>query len=232
MSQSRTYLELCRAVVSELGIAGGTGPSSVEGQVRELGNIVAWVADADIYVQNLWTDWTFLHASASGTVMEGESAITPPTDFENADFDGLAIGDVGARIQIPTFLDYREFRDRYLRRGRQTRANVDNWTITPAKDAIELSSIAPADIAWSLDYQRAPTRLAGNTARSPIPERFDRIIIVRAKLIYAEREDAPEITAGSSAEYADLLEKMESFYLPGQKPSRTAANRGSPQPEW
>ena len=48
---------------------------------------------------------------------------------------------------------------------------------------------------------------------SAIPPRFHKIIIARAKMYYAENEDAPEIMAGSLAEFEDLLDKLEADQL-------------------
>ena len=38
---------------------------------------------------------------------------------------------------------------------------------------------------------------------------FHDIIIARAKMYYAENEDAPEIMVGSLSEFEDLLDKLE-----------------------
>ena len=55
---------------------------------------------------------------------------------------------------------------------------------------------------------------------SAIPPRFHKIIIARAKMYYAENEDAPEIMAGALAEFEDLLDKLEADQLPSQKNRR------------
>ena len=39
-------------------------------------------------------------------------------------------------------------------------------------------------------------------------------------MYYAENEDAPEIMAGSLAEFEDLLDKLEADQLPSQKNRR------------
>jgi hypothetical protein len=44
-----------------------------------------------------------------------------------------------------------------------------------------------------------------------------RIIICRAKMIYAEAEGAMEVMQGSMAEYEDCLKEMQSIALPGQE---------------
>ena len=72
----------------------------------------------------------------------------------------------------------------------------------------------------SAEYFKVPTDLAVDSDTSLIPTRFHRIIIARAKLYYAENEDAPEIMSGSLAEFEDLLDKLEADELPAQKARR------------
>ena len=55
---------------------------------------------------------------------------------------------------------------------------------------------------------------------SAIPARFHKIIISRAKMYYAENEDAPEIMVGSLSEFEDLLDKLEADQLVRQKNRR------------
>ena len=71
-------------------------------------------------------------------------------------------------------------------------------------------------------FQKRSERLTSDSEVSIIPIEFHRIIVVRAKLIYAEREDAPEIMAGSSAEYDSLMSALEAGYLFGQEDGRQA----------
>ena len=70
------------------------------------------------------------------------------------------------------------------------------------------------------DYWRTPTRMSANTDESAIPSQYHRIIVARAKTMWAERDESPEILIASSAEYQDLLEKLESQSLPGQRERR------------
>jgi len=51
-----------------------------------------------------------------------------------------------------------------------------------------------------------------------------RIIIVRAKILWAEAEGAIEIMQGSLAEYQDLLEELRADQLPGMEHDRVSQN--------
>ena len=55
---------------------------------------------------------------------------------------------------------------------------------------------------------------------SAIPSRFHDIITARAKMYYAENEDAPEIMVGSLSHFEDLLNQLEADQLPSQKNRR------------
>ena len=77
-----------------------------------------------------------------------------------------------------------------------------------------------ATTAISFEYFATPTALAADSDVSAIPPRFHKIIIARAKIYYAENEDAPEILSGALTEFEDLLDKLEADQLPSQKNRR------------
>lgn len=228
---SRTYLDLCRLLVSELGVAGGSGPATVTGQVAELRNIVQWVAEADVYIQNLWTDWDFLWAKAENAyVPEGESTIRSISDLNLPLPDGMVLEAGSDRAYSPTYLPWPEFRQRYTLKPKRT-GRVSAWAMRP-DGVIELSHTMAANTYWSLEYYRKAKRMAANGDRSPIPEQFDRVIIARAAVIYGTREDAPEIVSGYAAEYDDVIEKMQNQLLTAFRAHATAGQAATPEPDW
>lgn len=228
---SRPYLELCRLLVSELGVAGGTGPATVDGQVSELRNIVQWVAEADVYVQNRWADWDFLWDRQSGSfVPEGQSSIASLTRLASAKSNGLVLDAGGRRAYTPTLLPWEDFREQHGVLGKRS-GRPTSWSIRP-DGVIELSHNVPEDMYWQLDYFMRPRRMAGNNDRSPIPDHYDRIIIARAAIIYGVREDAPEIVSGYAAEYDDTMEMMEKELLSSLRPHGIAGASGIITPDW
>lgn len=230
---SRTYLELCRALVAELGIAGGSGPSAVTGQTGELDNVTRWIAEADLYIQNLWLDWKFLWTAGptAQTIAAGASTIATVTDLRTEIEDGLILFAGSTQAYRPLWMEWPDFRLQFGTRPKNTQSKPAHWTVRP-DGVIELSSIVAANTAWTLEYQRQPVRMTSNTSTSPIPAAYDRLIMSRAAIMYGTREDAPEIQTGMAAEYDDLLEKLESACLPGQKYNRRAQNRGQPEPDF
>lgn len=229
------YLKLCKLFVSELGIAGGSGPSKVEGQTGELLNVVRWVATADVQVQGLWNDWDFLWAEEDQTLAADAREIDPPSANDKKinllDRQSLVFRPGETDHFHPQFLEWRTFRQRYEFNKRRTVKNPTHWTITPGGKML-LSHKMKESTPIHYEFWRKPVMMVKGKDTSLIPndsvsedgDDYPRIILLRAKLIYAEREDAPEIQAGALAEYADLLEKMESRHLPWMDGSRKAVN--------
>lgn len=228
---SRSYLDLCRLLVSELGVAGGTGPATVVGQVAELRNIVQWVAEADVYIQNLWTDWDFLWAKAEGNYLPpGATSIRSITDLNLPLPDGMVLEADSPNAYSPTYMAWPEFRQRYTIKPRRA-GRVAAWAMRP-DGVIELSHSVSDDTYWSLEYYRKAKRMAANNDRSPIPEEFDRAIIARAAVIYGTREDAPEIVSGYAGEYDEAIESMQAQQLTALRPHGTAGQAATPAPDW
>ena len=77
------------------------------------------------------------------------------------------------------------------------------------------------------DYWKTPAALTANTDIPDIPAQYHRAVVARAKTMWAEREEAPEILLSASAEYQDLLDKLESHSLSGQEGRRMAGGTTS-----
>lgn len=213
------FLELAQTVRQEVGIS-GTGPSTVVGQEGQLKVIVDFVAEADYQIQSLWHDWDFLWSQYSSTLSTGtrEPAVGKPTDFGNWDMRSFYLDYTSDDSTNLAPLSYVDWRADY-RQGTATNSTPTYVVIQPDNNAIV---DPPPDKAYTItaDYWKTPTRMAANTDESAIPTQYHRIIVARAKAFWAEREEAPEILVASSAEYQDLLDKLESQSLPGQRARR------------
>jgi hypothetical protein len=213
------FLELAQTVRQEVGIS-GTGPSTVVGQEGQLKVIVDFVAEADYQIQSLWHDWDFLWSQYSSTLSTGtrEPAVGKPTDFSNWDMRSFYLDYTSDDSTNLAPLSYVDWRADY-RQGTATNSTPTYVVIQPDNNAIV---DPPPDKAYTItaDYWKTPTRMTANTDESAIPTQYHRIIVARAKSFWAEREEAPEILVASSAEYQDLLDKLESQSLPGQRARR------------
>jgi len=214
-----TFLELCQTVRQEVGIS-GTGPTTVLSQEGQLKVIVDFVIAADHQIQSLWHDWDFLWGQYSSTVALGSRspALGKPTDLGSWDFRSFYLDYTSDDATNLSELSYVDWRADY-RQGTSTNQNPTFFVIQPDNNVIVEST---ADKAYTItaDYWKTPTDLAANADISAIPPQYHRIIVARAKTMWAEREEAPEILLASSAEYQDLLDKLESQSLPGQRNRR------------
>lgn len=226
---SRNYLQLCQDIVSDLGIAGGTLATTTGSLSQEQQRIVNWVARADLYVQQLWSDWKFLWYQDTNVVGAAGNDFIIPNPPANADsvlrydltklFAAFGTSDA----QRINWMEWNQFFQTYQSRAKQTQALPASFSIDPS-GKIWLSSILAANTTFALPYWVIGKRMVGDAAVSMIPTPVDNIILERAKIIYASRENAPEIMTGASAEYADLLDKMQGMYLPDNMGARTLRN--------
>lgn len=234
---SRTYLQLCQDVVSDLGVVGGV-IQSVQGNTSiELQRIVNWVARADVLVQNMWSDWNFLYYIDSITGNSGDDFVTPNKTFDDMDRKSLVLypDTQSPGPSYPQWLDWERFQVMYQNKPKLPMQSPAAFSQDPAGKiwlSHTLQPIAPATtVPMQLAYWLTPTRMVNDGDTSPIPNKFDTIIVERAKILYAQRENAPEILTGSSAEFADLLEKMESSCLPYGRAARKSANDWTTNPD-
>lgn len=233
---SRTLLELCSDVVSDLGVAGGTLQSVIGTSLNnEQRSIVRWVKKADLFVQLLWADWRFLWYQDTAFKVLAGSNIGQPTlpswaqNVRNYDRTSMFQG-YGSGMSRPVpYLDWNRMVQIYLSKP-ITGSNVPNfWSINPQGVVVFAQSMI-ADTYFTVSYHVSAKPMATNTDTSPIPNDFDAIIVERAKIFYAEREAAAEILTGSTAEYTDLLDKMQAYCLPDNVAGRTLQNNPSTMP--
>ena len=222
-----TYLVLCQDMARDVGIP-GTGPSSVTSTSlsEEENAVVRYVAQADLDIQSRWFDWDFLWNEATITVTASTSTLVSgdtgfPTDLGNWKLDSFVYDKTSADYIILEYMRWNEYRDMY-KYGTIDEDLPEVYSLKP-DSSIDLYPTPSATSSISNEYWATPTALAADDDISAIPPRFHRIITARAKMYYAENEDAPEIMAGALAEFEDLLDKLEADQLPRQKNRRFSA---------
>lgn len=226
---SRSFLQLCQDIVADLGIAGGTLQSVTGTLNREQQNICNWVARSDLYIQNLWSDWNFLYYldqvafSIGGT---DQVATTPPpwaANIQSYDLESMWINTNTSSAQRVRWQDWKIFYAQYQVRPKNTQLVPNFFSVDPSGQ-IWLSSIVPNDTTFSLQYWCVGNRMVSNSDISRIPSNFDTLITERAKIIYAGRENAPEIMTSATGEYSDQLDKMQAYCLPDNVAGRKSQN--------
>jgi hypothetical protein len=208
---SSSYLSLCQILRREVGIE-GSGPSTVVGQLGMMQKVVNWIADSDVAIQSRWIDWDFLWSQFEVNTIAGVKDISAPLDLGHWNKDTFYL-DYDTDARKLSELSYKAWKTLYP--NAKTTYRPSFFVIRPDKDVI-LHSVPDAIYALTAEYQRNPVRLAANTDVSPIPAKFDRLIIAQAKVYYAEHENAPEVMQAATNEYQILMHQLESLYLPGQ----------------
>ena len=219
-----TYLVLCQDMARDVGIP-GTGPSSVTSTSlsEEENAVVRYIANADQDIQSRWFDWDFLWSEASITAISGTSTLTSsntgfPTALGNWKLDSIVWDKSSESYQILEYMEWNPYREMY-KYGSIDSDVPEIYSLKPNND-LDLYPTPDSATVVSAEYWATPTVLAADDDISAIPPRFHKIIIARAKMYYAENEDAPEIMAGAVAEFEDLLDKLEADQLPSQKNRR------------
>jgi hypothetical protein len=203
----------------------GTGPSSVTSTSlsEEENSVVRYIKDADQDIQSRWFDWDFLWSEASVTAISGTSTLTSsnsgfPTALGHWKLDSIVWDKTSDSYQILEYDGWETYREAY-KYGTIDSDTPEIFSVKPNND-LDLYPTPDAATVVSAEYWATPTVLAADGDISVIPPRFHKIIIARAKMYYAENEDAPEIMAGSLAEFEDLLDKLEADQLPRQQNRR------------
>jgi len=217
-----TFLEMCQKTIRDLGLH--TSIATVTNQTEMAQKIVDWVADADEYIQSLWFDWNFLFGQYEENTTIGTREYAKPTDFGMWDMDSFYLDYDSEDYVHLSELDYVEWREIY-RQGTLTNDEPNNFILTPLNN-IYLEAKPDAVYTLTADYWKSPTRMTVNTSTSLIPDRFQRIIIARAKIYYAEHDEFPTVYELATDEYNHLLNLLEAAELPGKyKAFRKGSNR-------
>jgi len=208
-----TFLELVQKAALESGEA--SAPTTIVSQTGDALKHVKFVQDADVEIQGLWFDWDFLHIGswAENTVV-GTAAVSAPSDIGVWDEDSFYLNYSLSTYKKLTVLNYTKWRRNY-RQGVKTNQSPSYVAIKPDQSLILES---PPDAIYSLtaDYWKRPAKMTTDSATSPIPEEYERIIIAKAKIAYGETYAASEVLQAGQIEYDFLLDKLEAKYRPNQ----------------
>ena len=219
-----TYLVLCQDMARDVGIP-GTGPSTVvtTSLSEEETAVTRYIAQADLDIQSRWFDWDFLWSEATITVTTATSTLVSgdtgfPTDLGNWKLDSFVYDKTSDDYIILEYMRWNEYRDIY-KYGTVAEDLPEVYSLKP-DNSIDLYPTPSVTSTMNTEYWSTPTALTTDDQVSAIPPRFHKIIIARAKIYYAENEDAPEILSGALTEFEDLLDKLEADQLPSQKNRR------------
>lgn len=224
------YLQLCQEIVNELGLSGrptltNTNPmtTSTGSSPGEIVNVGRWIRDAALSIDNMWEDWKYLWnkystlAAFPNGVAAGQQTLPAPPN-------GILV-----RQWNPQFFRWRpngtpgavwSELEWYTREEMLQQWDPDNSqpgppvavTIQPDNTLYFASAF---DIPYDFlgEFWQRPVPLAALTDTPLMPAEYHRGIVCRASVMYANREDAPEVIAGMEAELIDVIDKLQADQL-------------------
>lgn len=203
-----TFLELCQRVRQESGIS-GSGPITVVNQQAILAKVVEWVKQADLDIQRLQPDWTFLWRMGSATLQE-----------DVRQYSTLDLGLVNVNRITRIFIDGQTLTELpwelFRNRGFLTAADKQRPTVYTFRPDGLMQVFPVPDVAYALDveYSVLPTALVDDTDVSAIPERFHDVIMHKALMYYASHEEDSMLLQVATMRYNDALAELASNSLP------------------
>jgi hypothetical protein len=212
-----TYLELCRDLRQEAGIA-GMGPLSVANQSGEAKRIVDWVRRAYNDIQLESTQWRWLTAEFQFVTTPGKQAYSPLEAGITARFDrwnprSIRLSLVGVQDQIELeYISYDEFRAIYLT-GPRTESRPTVVSISPQQELL-LGDVP--NLAYTVvgEYQKTLQKLQADSDTPEMPEQYHDAILYWALTKYARYESAPEIYQDAMANFKRLMGGLRQHQLP------------------
>lgn len=212
-----TFLQLCQTVRQECGLS-GTGPVAVSGQSGMDAKVVSWTREAIVEVEGLWNDWDFLWSQFSTSTSIGEDDVAAPANIGMWDKDSFYLDQSLATYKKLTPVEYTKWRNT-MRNGVIVNQTPDFVIVLPDQN-LKLHNPPAAVHTLTADYWKKPARLTANSETASIPEEYERIIIARAKMSYAEHDGVMDILGPSQIEFDVLLDKLEGKYLPSKRTRR------------
>jgi hypothetical protein len=207
-----TFLELCRALRREAGVA-GSGPLTVVGQTGELARLVDWIKDAYVDVMDLRNDWDFLRNdfSLALTTSVQTYAKTTVSNLANWKVDSLrCYQDSIADERWMVYRPWTEFRDLRLYSTIRTQTGrPQEFTIKPDK-SLMVWPIPDNVGSYTVtgEYYRTAPELV-NDSDEPAFDRFQMVIVWNALMRYAAWVESPTAYARAQKEYNRLIMKLQ-----------------------
>lgn len=226
-----TFLELCRDLRRESGIA-GTGPSSVTdtNQPAQLERQINWIRDQWEEIQDMYVNWRWMRASFTLSLVAGTAAysygdavdddLAEPIerfarwwadDFEEPPTIYLTSAGKGGEGYL-SFVDWPLFKQIYDRGNPQTGFPA-HVTIDP-KNRLVFGPTPNDAFTVRGAYQRSPQTLVNDSDEPEMPVRFHKLILWRALEQYALFESAAEVLNRAQLNASRSLSKLEADQLP------------------
>jgi hypothetical protein len=201
------YLQLTQALHRESG-SGGVAPSTLVGVTGENLRLTQWIQQADLLIQELYTDWQFRWAQQT-VALVADTYLYAPTDAV-AEFDRKTFKVDGMSVECVNYLAVKSD-------VRETTTGSPYQVVIMPDGTLRTDPTPAASGSLTFDYWAPPVALAVDADISIIPARFHLAIVGKALMMYAEYEAAEEIMKKGLTMYAEWLNKLETNQLPGDR---------------
>lgn len=200
------FLDLCKRTREEVGYS-GTGPSSVIGQLGEMGRLVNKVNSAWLEIQQSRNNWRFMLTELSTSTVASTNLISVST-LKTVDPDSFRIidDDVNYPLQHITADQARYFPELESR-------PTHFWT-----DRGKVYLYPTPDKVYTLkgDYYKVPTLMTlANTSIPSLPEEYHEAIIWLAVKNLGAFEESSNTYSHAMTEYRKIFDRMLESETPG-----------------
>ena len=218
-----TYLELVQRATIECGYAGDP-PATLAGASGELLQLMGWVNQSWMELQQTHPDWGFKLQSpgVSFTTVAAQRFYTPTQA-------GVTLGDVtkwkretfrvyhtatGAASEVRmSWYAYDDWRDSFdIGSLKTSQVYPVNFSITPEMSLAIQCPLVGYTITG--DYYQIATPLELDADEPDLPKQYRMIIVYGAMKFYGANQSAPEVYDQGSGQYNKLVNKLEHRYLP------------------
>lgn len=215
-----TFLEMCKRLRSEAGIA-GTGPTTVISQIGELGRVVEWVLSAYEDIQDIHPGWRFLQTdfSFSTTIAKqnytpAEASLTDLGSWKVDRADSITVYGAVADEQYVSPMLWEDFKGSYLFGSNRTQSQKPTIITVKPDNSISLWPIPDKIYTITGEYFKIAQTMALDADIPLVPSQYHMTIVWRGLMMYGAWSGESNVYMHGEREYKNLLRKMESSHLP------------------
>jgi hypothetical protein len=210
------FLQLCRRVAEISGtVAGVPDFTTVAGATGRVAQVVGWVRDAYVDIQNERPDWLWMRRTFTAPLTIGQIEYSAADlgitnfgswidDLPAEGWRNLTIYETGDQEQEGeiTQIPYPLFRQQYLR-GVHDANKPTEWAISPQSELLFGNKPDKAYIV-SGEYRQAPQELALDADVPEMPAQFHGLIVHEAIRLMARSDEAFQVITVQTQQYERL----------------------------
>lgn len=210
------FLQLCQAAATDSGtVAGVPNFTTVTGATGRVAQLVGWVRDAYIDIQNERSDWLWMRRSFSAQLVINQADYTGAQlgitnlgswlhDIPGEGWRNISLYETGNQANEGSLYEipWPLWRQRY-QRGTHDAAQPSEWSINPQNKL--MFGPKPDKTYWVQgEYRQAPQELAVDADVPEMPAAYHRVIIGEALRLMARSDEAFQVLLEKAQQYDRL----------------------------